>query len=242
MRAHKESLWFTAKILVILLLFAAIISVLTWWIRLALGVRESAAVAETVEPPVFVLDAGHGGRDGGAVGVNGESEKDLNLAIASVLRDYMLLCGAEIAMTRTEDTLVCDEADPALKGKLKQTDLKNRLAFTQARTPAVFVSIHMNKFSIEKYCGLQVYYSPNHEQSAQYAERVQDSVRRFLQPENTRKIKAAGSNIFLLDRLDVPAILIECGFLSNREEAEKLSDASYRAQLSVVIADSLLVN
>ncbi len=242
MLVSKECLWFTVKTFTVILLFAVILGALSLWLHFALYTFEHAAVAEVTPALAFVLDAGHGGRDGGAVGINGVMEKDLNLSIAAVLRDYMVLCGAEIIMTRTEDSLVCDEADPALKGKLKQTDLKNRLALAQAGVPAVFVSIHMNKFSIEKYKGLQVYYSPNDEQSAGYAKRVQNRIQCILQPENTRKTKAAGSSIFLLDRLNSPAILIECGFLSNREDAQNLSDAAYRARLSVVIADSLLVN
>ena len=122
------------------------------------------------------------------------------------------------------------------------TDLKNRLAVAERNPQSVFVSIHMNKFSIEKYSGLQVYYSPNHEASLMLAETIQEKVKATLQPNNDRKVKPAGSNIFLLDRISSPAVLVECGFLSNPAEAQKLTDKTYQTQLSLVLADSILLN
>ena len=107
---------------------------------------------------------------------------------------------------------------------------------------SLFISIHMNAFPQSQYSGLQVYYSPNHPASQQLARDIQELTKSALQPENNRSIKAAGENIFLLDRLTCPAVLVECGFLSNGEECEALADENYQRQLALVIALSILQN
>lgn len=242
MLAKKDCVVYTAKIFIICILFTLLLGLLAFWEGLLTNVQPHHMTL-TVQPSArMVLDAGHGGRDGGAVSASGISEKDINLAVTRAMYDYLTLCCVETVMTRTEDSLVCDETDPALKGKLKMTDLKNRLIIAESNPDAIFVSIHMNKFSVEKYSGLQVYFSKNDETSVTLAQGVQEHVRGILQSDNTRKVKAAGSNIFLLDRIESPAILVECGFLSNTAEAAKLASAAYQTQLAVVIADSLLAN
>ena len=114
-------------------------------------------------------------------------------------------------------------------------DLKNRLAIAEQNPDAIFVSIHMNKFPIEKYSGLQVYYSENTDDGKALADYVQHSVSKRLQPDNNRKIKKAGSGIYLLDKAVNTAILIECGFMSNGAECERLSDKDYQRTLSFCI-------
>ena len=244
MVSKGESLVYSFEILIICILFSFAVYFLYALFGYALPMRASVVgtVGTNSGCTSVVLDAGHGGRDGGAVSKSGILEKELNLSVANVLRDILVLCGTNTVMTRTEDSLVCDESDPALKGKLKMTDLKNRLAAAENEKNSVFVSIHMNNFPIEKYSGLQVYYSPNNSASQILAQTVQDHVRENLQPNNDRRIKPAGSNIFLLDRISRPAILIECGFLSNPAEAKKLTDNNYQAQLGLVLADSILLN
>jgi len=238
----NSCIFFTVKITVVCLTFLLLILSLSLWCHLLLAKQNSSSVflAQTVD--LYVLDAGHGGRDGGAVSDQGLTEKEMNLSVTKKLRDYLILCGAETVMTRETDSLVCDEEDPALKGKLKITDLKNRLEIAEAYPSARFISIHMNKFSVEKYSGMQIYYSKNNAESKVLASQTQERISTILQPTNTRKVKAAGSNIFLLDRLQIPAVLIECGFLSNIAEAERLSQKDYQIQMSVLIADSLLAN
>jgi len=201
-----------------------------------------AETSAHIQSPCIIIDAGHGGRDGGASTSGGILEKNLNLSVAFSLNDIMKLCGIETVMTRENDRLACDEDDPNLKGKIKITDLKNRLKIANEYPEAIFVSIHMNNFSVEKYKGLQVYYSANNEKSFSLAKNIQENVCKVLQPENNRKVKKAGSNIFLLDRIQSPAILIECGFLSNKSESEKLAENSYQTALSLIFADSLLLN
>ncbi len=198
----------------------------------AAGAREAFA-----EPlPSVVIDAGHGGPDGGTSGFSKVPEKELNLDIALKVRDILTAAGVDVVMTRTEDITLTDPDG----GTRKNQDLRARKKIAEATPNAVLVSIHMNAFSIEKYSGLQVYYSQNNTQSQELAKDVQTAVASVLQPENDRKIKPAGENIYLLHELDCPAILIECGFLSNAAEAERLNDAEYRQALAFVIANSLL--
>lgn len=189
----------------------------------------------TAAPPVtVVLDAGHGGEDGGAIGVNGVFEKDLNLSVAATIRDMLASVGVKVVMSRTEDRLLYTE-EQNLKGHRKEYDLRNRLVFSESYENGLLVSIHMNTFPQESCRGLQVYYSSNDPSSRSLAACVQESARLQLADSNTRKIKEAGSSIYLLHRSKNPAVMIECGFLSNREECEKLSDEDYRRRLSFAI-------
>lgn len=194
--------------------------------------------AKTIKT-VFIIDAGHGGEDGGASGINGILEKDLNLEIAFTVCDILKSAGIDAVMTRTEDKLLYKESED-IKGYRKQYDLKNRMLFARRYENPVFVSIHMNTFGSSKYSGFQVYYSPNNAESTAVADILQSNVIKYLQSDNTRKIKRAKSNIYLLDRLSCPAVLAECGFLSNFEECMLLSDINYRKKLSAVIAASLM--
>jgi N-acetylmuramoyl-L-alanine amidase len=187
--------------------------------------------------PTIIIDAGHGGEDGGAVGADGTKEKNLNLDVARLLEALLRLNGASVVMTRTEDTLLYDYFNDLsdYTGHKKIYDLKNRLKITEREENPVYVGIHMNKFSDPQYKGLQVYYSPNDKRSELLAGRIQTEISTSLQKENKRVIKAADSGIYLLDALKTPAVLIECGFLSNKEECARLNDESYQRKLSVAL-------
>lgn len=198
-----------------------------------------SAQTPTTPKPIFVIDPGHGGEDAGAIAENGALEKDLNLQTAFVLCDILRACGCEVVLTREHDVLLYDPASDHV-GHKKEQDLATRLHIAQQTPNAIFVSIHMNAYPQTQYSGLQVWYSPNDPDSALYAESVQSNIQRLLQPENERRIKKAGSNIYLLDRLECPAILIECGFLSNQAEATALCDPDYRQRMALLIALSLL--
>ncbi len=184
--------------------------------------------------PIVILDAGHGGEDSGTVGINGVLEKDLNLAVSQNLAALLRSAGITVIETRTEDRLLYTEAEN-IKGYRKLYDLKNRLAVATAHPDAIFISLHMNSFPEERYKGLQIYYSQNNEESRILAARLQKEVKAALQPDNDRKIKPASSTIYLLDRAENPALLIECGFLSNPEESTALSEEDYRKELSFVL-------
>ena len=206
--------------------------------------RRAAADAPTLTPmeptpTVVILDAGHGGEDGGAVSVAGDYEKDLNLALCQQMEILLKANGIPTVMTRTEDILLYDKTVD-YHGRKKALDLAARRAIAEAYPNGIFVSIHMNSYPIPRYHGLQVWYSPNHSASHALAEAIQATVAATLQPANDRAVKAAGSNIYLLHRLQSPAVLVECGFLSNPEEAELLGDPAYRRQLALVLFLSLM--
>ena len=188
--------------------------------------------------PVVIIDAGHGGEDGGAVGIDGTLEKDLNLSIALELDALLRANGITTRLTRTEDILLYDRISD-YQGHKKAQDMAKRLSISEEYEKAVFVSIHMNSFPQEKYKGLQVYYSVNSPNSLMLAQKIQTLISKNLQPDNTRSIKAAGSSIYLLDRIYHPAILIECGFLSNRDDCNDLNSPSYRSNLCYIIATAI---
>ena len=193
-------------------------------------------------PVAVVIDPGHGGEDGGCIGGDGTLEKELNLSVATKVYDILTLAGIKCELTRKDDIMLYDAYSDLndYSGVKKTYDLKNRVRLAKESECTLFVSIHMNKFPISKYKGLQVYYSPNNDGSESIARLVKENNHLYLQKDNERDIKSAGTNIFILNRLEIPAVLIECGFLSNAEEAELLCDEVYRNKLALVIATSLI--
>ena len=185
--------------------------------------------------PTIIIDAGHGGMDSGA-SCDGVYEKEINLSVALMLGEMLKSSGYDVIQTRSEDQMLGNGS----KGSMKMEDLKERVDIANSYDNAVFVSIHMNKFSQEKYSGLQVFYSPNNKTSAILAEKIQSNIKTILQNTNNRETKQAGSNIFLLDKIDTLAVLVECGFLSNPDERSKLNTIEYRKELASVIYASVV--
>ena len=197
-----------------------------------------SASADTSPKTVYtvIIDAGHGGRDGGAsADDDGTLEKDLNLAVAKKLEALLKTANVRVVMTREHDV---ELASPDSDHK-KRDDLNARLAIAEEAENAIFVSIHMNKFPVAKYSGLQVYYSPNHEKSSALAERIQSDAAAWS-TGNARRPKAADESIYLLHHMEIPAVLVECGFLSNYEEKELLKTDAYQKKLAVSIYASIL--
>ncbi len=180
-----------------------------------------------------VIDAGHGGEDGGAVSADGLYEKDVNLAVAFALRDLLEINGIPVVMTRDEDILLYDR-NVDYQGRKKVLDLAARKTIADNSGDCLFVSIHMNAFPQTQYSGTQVWYGTKDPLSQSIAADIQKNAL-LLQPENHRKIKAAGSNIYLLDKITASCVLVECGFLSNPEEAARLSDEDYQRTLAFII-------
>ena len=220
--------WFCAGVLCFCLLFYSVAS----FMGSTMGA--TAPAAQSVSQLVLVLDAGHGGEDGGAVGADGTQEKKLNMAVTRMLGGLLEAAGYTVVYTRTEDKLLYTEAQN-IRGQRKMYDLRNRLAIAEGQDRAILVSIHMNKFTDPQYSGLQVYYGKQAASSRSLAERIQAAVRGDLQPSNRRTVKAAGEEIYLLHRASMPAVLIECGFLSNPEECARLLQEDYQKQLSFSI-------
>ena len=194
----------------------------------------ATSIQSDSQSPTIIIDAGHGGEDGGTSGKDGTLEKELNLSISKKLRDLFCAAGYKVVMTRETDILLYDK-NADYKGRKKELDLAKRVEIANSYENAVFISIHMNAFPDTKYSGLQVYYSKNHAASSEIANNIQTAVQEHLQKDNNRQTKPAGLNIFVLDRVRIPAVLIECGFLSNADECHKLTQDEYQKELSLTI-------
>ena len=196
----------------------------------------SAASAETGR--VIIIDAGHGGEDSGAVGINGTLEKDLNLSIAVLIGNELTQRGYTVIYTRTEDKMLY-LPEENIKGMRKISDLKNRCKVTMQYEDCILISIHMNSFGSSKYSGLQVYYADGNDESRILATKIQNAVREELQPENKRQVKN-GKSLYLLENSNGTPVIIECGFLSNESECEKLSQKEYQKELSFSISCGII--
>ncbi len=184
-----------------------------------------------------LIDAGHGGADNGTAAADGTAEDGINLDISLQLYDLLRFCGFSARMTRLEDVTVTDDSIDPSRG-WKVNDMYARLR--QYDNAAFTVSIHQNHFSQSKYHGTQVFYGVKHTASKGLAETIQKQVVSFLQPQNTRAIKAAGDSIFLLHRTARPAVIVECGFLSNPTEAQLLKTKQYQQQMAFAIGCGIL--
>jgi N-acetylmuramoyl-L-alanine amidase len=222
MKKNKRLLLLTA---VLFLLAVMVITAMTYVDKTA---QSTSAVGYIQNDITVILDAGHGGEDGGAV-ANGITEKDINLSITNKLAEVLRLNGFRVILTRNTDKMINTEGDTLRARKL--SDMKNRLNLFNSSEKNVVISIHQNKFPVEKYQGAQVFYSINNPNSRKLALSLRENIRTLIQPYNEREIKPAGREIYLLDNAETPAVIIECGFLSNPKEAEKLSNSDYQDKL-----------
>lgn len=207
--------------------------------RLAFSaVRPAFATAEQGRP-VYVLDAGHGGEDGGAVSASGVKESDINLAVTRELDDVLRLLGQDTVLTRSDDVSIHSDGAETLRQK-KVSDLKNRVALVNGTPDAVLVSIHQNSLpSVPSVHGAQVFYGTV-EPSDAFAVSVQTALNQSVNAGNEKHEKKIDPSIYLMKNVTCPAILIECGFLSNMAETEKLQTPDYQKTLAVAIAAGIL--
>ncbi len=189
--------------------------------------------------PVIIIDAGHGGEDGGAVVQDNIVEKDINLAIAQKINDILSLFGFKTYMVRETDKLIYD-SDSKTQRQKKNSDLRNRLSLMNNFENCLYISVHQNKYEDSRIWGAQTFYSPNDEQSPILAEFIQSSIISFTQPNNKRVIKKTGTNVFVIYNATKPAIMVECGFMSNNDELSKLKDDKYQSQMSFSISNGIL--
>lgn len=186
------------------------------------------------EEPVLVIDAGHGGFDGGAVAVNGVRESDINLAISLKLDALAGFLGYPTVMTRTDDSRRTD-----LLSYSEHEDLVHRAELVNKVPNPILFSIHQNFYPTTQPYGAQVLYARD-ERSAQLGKLAQGNLVSFLQPENRRLAEPAPKSLFLTSHVNCPAILVECGFLSNYNEMEKLMTDTYQKALAAVLMASYL--
>lgn len=227
-----------SSVFVVLLLAAAILFFVSQGKNAVEVVNFHAEMFE--KKGTVIVDAGHGGEDGGAIGINGVNEKEINLAIALELQQLLEQNQFEVIMIRDGDYAVGDNSLGSVAER-KRSDTMKRAETILASGECIVISIHQNHFSQSKYYGAQVFYSPNREESSLLAECIRSSIVSQTQPENTRELKEAESNLYLMNHATVPSVLVECGFLSNAEEAEKLCDPKYQDRIASAIYDGLIL-
>lgn len=188
----------------------------------------------TPETPVIVLDAGHGGMDGGCSTADGKTEKGINLNILLSVRDMGRLFGYDVDVTRDKDASIHDKGVTGIRNQ-KVSDMENRLELFNKYPNAVCVSIHQNTFSDPIYNGAQMFYSDKNPASEQLAGVMQRKFVENLQPNNQRETKLCGSELYLCYYCNNPAVMVECGFLSNPEEAAKLTDKTYQQKVAFTV-------
>ena len=176
-----------------------------------------------------MANSAHGGFDSGAQAGDGTHEKDINLKISKNLKCFLEYFGFNVIMTRETDVSI--ESDNGKKSK-KSSDLYNRLNTMKDNPNAIFVSIHMNKFTSSSANGAQVFYAPNVPMSDLLADSIQTTIKELLQPQNERVIKKGSKSIYILNNATVPAIIVECGFMSNVQELSLLKDEKYQKKMA----------
>ena len=216
------------------------LSLLSFFIIYLLFDAKGDYVSASVKSNEFciIIDAGHGGEDGGTQSSAGVLEKDINLDISMKLGYLLKLMGYSVVYTRTEDKLQYG-ADAETQRQKKVSDIHYRMNIMELYPDALFLSIHQNFFTQSKYYGAQVFYSKNNPESKAIAEKLQTSIRNILQDDNDRQVKATGTDIYLLYHTKSPAVMVECGFLSNVGEALRLTDEEYQKKMAEAIYNGI---
>lgn len=196
------------------------------------------ASAGADERPIIVIDAGHGGLDGGAVGANGTLEKNVNLSVVLKLRDMLEVSGFNVVLTRDEDISIYDAGVEGIRNQ-KLSDMENRLEIIQSYPDSIFLCVHQNNYTDPQYFGGQMFYNNNNPDNRTLAQIMQNRFAQ-LQQGNDREIKLSGDELYLLKSNTNPSLMIECGFLSNPEEEAKLATAEYQQKVAFTIYSGVL--
>ncbi len=229
-------LFFIRKRTLFLLSFIFVLLVLT----AGVSVRNTKGfeAVTTQKTLTIIVDAGHGEPDGGAVSPRGVLEKDLNVKVAGFLKANLEAQGYRVLLTREGDRGIYDETAATIKAK-KNSDMRNRLKIMNDSGADLFVSIHMNQFGDAKYSGPQVFYTKNLPEAKELATHLQTAMISELTPVSKREIKPAGKEIYLLSHAKIPAVLVECGFLSNEKEEALLIEESYQKKIAQAISGGI---
>lgn len=198
--------------------------------------RDFESAFSSAEEKTVVIDAGHGLPDGGAVSAEGECEEKINLAVAKKISAILTDKCYNVIMTRETHEGIYSSGK-TVKEK-KHSDMKNRAEIMNTSGADIFVSIHMNKFSDPKVFGAQVFYSQNQEESARLAKLIQAELLK-TDENNKRAAKSAENSIYLMKNAKIPAVIVECGFLSNEAEANKLKSDEYRKTIAEAVVSGI---
>ena len=197
------------------------------------GEKSANVSAKATQRYTVIIDAGHGGFDGGAVAPDGTLEKDLNLSVALKLDSVLKIMGYDTVLVRDTDISTAD--DKGTERSQKVSDIKARLRLTEKYKDALFVSIHMNKYTSPQPHGAQVFYSQV-DGSKELAECIQRSITAGVQTDNKRVVKKTTKDIYLLYHAVIPSVIAECGFISNQNDLLKLKSDEYQLKMAAAIA------
>lgn len=221
-------IFITRRKIIFLIIFTFILSLSTVIIR-----YQSTNVFSDRLTKTIIIDAGHGLPDGGAIGMKGTIESTLNIKIAKLIEKALSKKGYSVIMTRNDENTITQE-NGNISSK-KKSDMKKRLEIINNNEADMFVSIHMNKFSDSRYRGAQVIYSGNFEESSLLAELIQKELHALPDNKSKRSHLKAPNTIFLMRNAQIPAVIVECGFLSNFEEEALLNSPKYQSSLAKAI-------
>lgn len=222
------------------LLMAFVIVVGLWVAAVSELCKPVPVMVQPISSRTLVIDAGHGGEDGGAVSITGVSESQINLAIACKLEDILALYGVRAEMLRREDISLHSSQANTLREK-KVSDLHNRVKMVEEIPSALLVSIHQNSYPDARYCGAQVFYGKE-AGSEDLAKHVQRTLNEKLGDTHARAAKQIPDSIYLMKHVRCPSILIECGFLTHPEEEALLRKNIYQQKVAACIAGALLTS
>ncbi len=196
---------------------------------------EEASTEKQKNLPLIVLDAGHGGFDPGKVGINDILEKDVNLAIVLKLQALLEEYGFPIKLTRDSDTIL----GPANSTSPKKDDMIARVEMVKELNPFLTVSIHQNSFTSPDVNGPQVFFYKDSQESATAAQVIQNALNQYLNPQKQR-VAQSNTNYYLLTRTPTPTVIVECGFLSNPNEADLLATDEYQSKVAEAICIGII--
>lgn len=215
-------------------LFMACLLLVSFYFLSRQAAQVSVITKNREKSQVIAVDPGHGGTDPGMIGVDGLEEKGINLEISMKLSELLKEKGYRVVMTRKEDKGL---SDPSASNK-KAQDMQRRIAFLEEANPVLTVSIHQNSFSDQNVRGPQVFYYENSVEGKNLAEKIQKSMNKSLAPKRPRMIKA-NTSYYLLKRSKGTLVIVECGFLTNSEEAELLKTETYQQKAAEAIAEGI---
>ena len=191
---------------------------------------KTVGISNVKTKKTVIIDPGHGGIDVGTVGIDGSLEKNINLSISLDLYDYLMVSGINTVLTRDGDYEVYKAGE-----KRTKSDLYNRMDFINSVPDSILISIHQNHFENEAEWGTQVWFSPNDEISPTLADKILQSVKKNIQPENKRENKVSDNSYYILYKAQKPSVMVECGFVSNKNENNKLQDKEYQKDMAYSI-------
>lgn len=197
-----------------------------------------ATMSLPVTNRTIVIDAGHGGEDGGAVSENGVSESDINLKIALKLQNLLEQSGSTTVLTRSDENAIYDVDKKTLREK-KNSDIRNRVKIGNSSSADIFVSIHLNKIPQSQYSGWQTFFKDGSEDGKKLATCIQNNLNEAIQKENKR-VPLKISNVYIIKHVEIPITIVECGFLSNPEEEKQLQSDEYQNRLAWGIYNGIM--